>query len=62
MEQAVEDRAGGRNIAEQLSPFFDGSIRGHHGRTVFVPTHDDFQEDLATFLRQDFEPHVINDE
>src|ERR1700686_5921249 len=62
MKQAIEDGTGCRDIAEQLSPFFDGSIGGHHGRTVFVTAHDDFQEDLATFLRQDFESHIINDE
>ena len=59
MQQAIEDGTCSEDIAEQLSPFFGGSIRGHHGRTVFVPTHDDFQEDLATLLRQDFEPHDI---
>ena len=55
MKQAVEDRAGGRDIAEQFAPFFDGSIGSHHGGPVLVTAHDDFQEDLATFLRQDFE-------
>ena len=54
MKQAVEDRAGGRDIAEQFAPFFDGSIGGHHGGTVLVTAHDDFQKDLAafTFLRR----------
>ncbi len=60
MKQAIEDGTGCRDIAEQLAPFFDGSIGGHHGRTVFVMTHDDFQEDLATFLRRDFESHIVN--
>ena len=60
MQQTVEDRAGGRDIAEQFTPFFDGSIRGHHGGSVLVTTHDDFQEDLAAFLRQDFESHIVN--
>ncbi len=62
MEQAVEDGAGGRHIAEQLAPFFDGSVGGHHGGTVFVAAHDDLQEDFAAFWRKDFEPHVINDQ
>ena len=62
MQQAVEDRAGGRDIAEQFAPFFDRSIGSHHGGTVLVTAHDDFQEDLAAFLRQDFESHIVNDE
>jgi hypothetical protein len=61
VKQAVEDRAGGRDIAEQFAPFFDGSIRGHHGGTVFITAHDDFQKDLAAFLRQDFESRIVND-
>ena len=36
MEQAVEYRAGGGYIAEQFAPFFDGSVRSHHGGAVFV--------------------------
>ena len=62
MKQAVEDRAGGRHVAEQFAPLFDGSIGGHHGGTVLVTAHDDFQKDLAAFLREDFESHIVNDE
>ena len=29
MEQPVEDGAGGRDVAQELSPFFDGTIGGH---------------------------------
>jgi RNA polymerase sigma-70 factor, ECF subfamily len=49
MKQAVEDRAGGRDVAEQFAPFFDGSIGGHHGGPVLVTAHDDFQEE--TFVK-----------
>jgi hypothetical protein len=31
MKQAIEDGTGCRDIAEQFSPFFDGSIGGHPG-------------------------------
>ena len=62
MKQAVEDGAGSRHIAEQFSPFFDGAIGGHHGGTIFVTTHDELQEDLAAFLGQDFESHVVDNE
>ena len=36
VEQAVKDGAGGRDVTEQLAPFFDGTIGRHHGRTVLV--------------------------
>ena len=49
-------------VAQELSPFFDGTIGGHQGGAVFIATHDDLQEDFAAFWRQDLEPHVINDE
>ena len=62
IQQTVEDRAGCRDIAEQFAPFFDGSIGSHHGGPVLVTAHDDFQKDLAAFLRQDFESHIVNDE
>jgi hypothetical protein len=56
MKQAVEDHAGGRDIAEQFAPFFDGSIGGHHGGTVLVTAHDDFQKDLAAFCGRILSP------
>ena len=62
MKQPVEDGAGSRHITEQFAPFFDRSIGGHHGGTILVTTHDEFQEDLAAFLRQDFESHVVDNE
>ena len=62
MEQSVQDGAGGRHVAQELSPFFDGTIGSHQGGAVFIATHDDLQEDFAAFWRQDLESHVINDE
>jgi hypothetical protein len=59
VEQSIEDGAGGRHIAKELSPFLDG-IGGHQGGAVFVAAHDDLQEDFAALGRQDLEPHVIN--
>src|SRR5262245_38987072 len=59
VEQAVEYSAGGRDITEEFVTFFDRAIGGHHGRTVLVTTHDNFQQDFAAFLRQDFEPHIV---
>jgi hypothetical protein len=60
MQQTVEDRAGGRDIAEQFAPFFDGSIGSHYGGPVLITAHDDFEKDLAAFWRQDFEPHIVS--
>jgi len=60
VEQSVEDGAGGRHVAKELSPFLDGTIGGHQGGAVFVAAHDDLQEDFAAFGRQDLEPHVVN--
>jgi hypothetical protein len=54
MGQAIEDCAGGRYIAQQLSSFFNRPIWSHHGGTVFVAAYDDFKEDLAAFGRKDF--------
>jgi hypothetical protein len=34
MKQSVEDGAGSGHIAEQFTPFFDGTIGGHHGGKV----------------------------
>jgi hypothetical protein len=61
MEQPVEDGTGGGHVAQKFSPFFDGTIGGHQGGAVFIATHNDLQEDLAAFWRQDLEPHVVND-
>ena len=61
VEQSIKDGAGGRHVAKELSPFLDGAVGGHQGGSVFVATHDDLQEDLAAFGRQDLEPHVVDD-
>ena len=61
MEQPIENGAGGGDVAQELSPFFDGTIGSHQGGAVFIATHDDLQEDFAAFGRQDLEPHVVND-
>ena len=62
MEQAVEDGAGGRDVASGACPFVDGTIEGHQGGAVFVAAHDDLQEDFAAFWRQDLKSHVVDDE
>ena len=62
VKKAVEDGAGCRNIVEQFAPFFDRTIGGHHGGTVFVTAHDNFEEDFSTLRGKDFQPHVVDNE
>ena len=62
VKQPVEDGAGGRHVAKELSPFFDGTVGGHQGGAVFVAAHDDFQEDFAALGRQDLEPHIVDEQ
>jgi hypothetical protein len=35
---------------EQLAPFFNRAVRSHHGGTIFIAAHDDFQEDSPLFF------------
>jgi hypothetical protein len=60
VQESVEDGAGRRHVAKELSPLFDGTVGSHQGGAVFVATHDDLQEDFAALGRQDLEPHVVN--
>ena len=62
VEQAVEDGAGGGDVAQELAPFLDGAVGSHERGAVFIAAYDDFQEDFPALGRQDFESHVINDE
>ena len=62
VEQSVEDGAGCGNIAEQLAPFFNGPIGGHHGGAVLIPAHDDLEEYFAALGRQDLQAHVVDDQ
>jgi hypothetical protein len=62
MEKSVEDGAGGRHVAKELSPFLDGTVGGHQGGAVFVAAHDDLQEDFAALGWQDLESHIVNEQ
>lgn len=62
VEESVEDGACGRDVAEELAPFFDGAVGGHDGGAVFVSAHDDFQEDFTAAGWEVFEAHVVDDE
>src|SRR6266446_10745187 len=54
VEQAIENGAGGGYIAKQFAPFFNGSVRSHHGGAVFVAAHNELQEDFRRSLRGGF--------
>ena len=62
MEEAVEDGGGGRDVLDELAPFFDRAVRGHEGGTVFVSSHDDFEEEFTRFGLQLLDSHIVNDE
>ena len=46
MKEPVQDRCGRGNIAEQLSPVLQRSIRGHYRGFCLIPPHDDFKQVL----------------
>ena len=62
VEEAVEDGAGGGDIAQEFAPFFERAVAGHEGGAVFVTAEDDLHEVLGGVLWQGFEPHVVDDE
>jgi hypothetical protein len=62
VQEPVDDGPGGGHIAEQFAPFFQWSVAGHDGGTVFVTAHDDFQQVFAGVFWQLFQAHVVNDD
>ncbi len=62
VQEAVQDGRGAGHIAQELAPFFDGSVAGHDRRAVFITAHDDFQQVFGAVFGQAFESHVINDD
>jgi hypothetical protein len=47
MQETVEHGAHGRDIAEQLAPVFDRTVRGQQSAEALVAAHDDFQQILG---------------
>ena len=62
MEEAIQDGGGGGDIADELAPVFDGTVGGHQGRAIFVPSQDDLEEVLPGFRRQSLGAHVVDDQ
>ncbi len=46
MQQAVKDGGGDDRIAEDLTPFADGAIRGEQDAAAFVATAHELKEDM----------------
>ena len=62
VQEAVEYGCGGRDVADELAPFFEGSVLGHECGAHFVASHDNLKEIFAGFWRQLFDAHVVDDE
>ena len=51
MQQPIEDGGGqGAVIVEYLGPILEGSVRGHHDRSLFIAQADDLEEQIGTGL------------
>lgn len=62
MKKAVQNGGGRGNVIEQLAPFFDRTVGSHQCGTGLVSAHDDFQQHFARLGREDFQPHVVDQE
>ena len=62
VQEAVENRRGAGNVADQLAPILQRPVRRHQRRTRLVTPHHHFEEVFAGTLRQLFHPHVVDDE
>ena len=62
MEQLIEDNSDNGDVADEMTPVFDGPVAGHERGTQFVAPHDDFKEMLSGPGWTLFEPHVVDDQ
>lgn len=62
VQKPVQDGGGCRNIVQQLSPLFDGTIGGHHSGAGFIAAHDDLKKHFPRFGRQHLDAHIVNDQ
>jgi len=62
VKEAVEYCGGSGDIADKLSPFFEGPVGGHEGGFDFISAHDDLEEVFARFRRKLFDAHVVDNE
>jgi len=62
VEEAVEQRADGRGVAEELAPVLDRTIRRDQCGGAFVSAHDDLQEILGRGVRETLHPEIVDDQ
>lgn len=61
-QEAIEDRRGGRHVAEKDAPVLRGPIRRNERRRGFVPADEDFQEVLRGGRAELLHPEILEDE
>jgi hypothetical protein len=62
MQQAIEHRAHGGDIAEQLAPVFDGAVGSEQRAEAFVTAHDDFEQILGCGVWKFAHAEVVDDQ
>src|SRR5919201_5920588 len=62
VEEAIEERADGRDVAEELAPILDGSIRGEQRADPFVAALDQLEEILGRGGGELAHGEVVDDE
>ena len=62
MQHAIEHGADRGDIAQQLSPVFDGAVRCQQRTGALVAAHDDLQQILGRGQRQLAHAEVVDDE
>src|SRR5947207_13913438 len=62
VEEAIEERADGGDIAEELAPVLDRPVRAEQGADPLVPALDELEEILGRGGRELPHPQVIDDE
>ena len=62
MQQAVEQGADGRGVAQQLAPVLDGAVGSDQAGSAFIATHDDLQQILGRGEWELAHAQVIEDE
>ena len=62
VQEAVQDGANGRDVAEELAPFLYWPVAGHDRGAVLVAAHDHLKEGCAGISGQLFQPHVVDDQ
>ena len=62
VQETIQDRAGGRDVAQKLAPFLQWPVAGHDRGPVFIPAHDHFKKMFAGVLGQLLQPKIVNNQ